>query len=139
MRLHVRPIGARVALDVDSLLSARGTGKPKGNGGDERGDENAEACEAHHGYPPCCQQYLPPALACREHCVPFLVIAWHRPDSAARSVAAAFGEALTAGAAGAVVSPGTRGLQILHGPYLPAACERGMGIELLRNELHPAR
>lgn len=28
-------------------------------------------------YPPCCQQY-PPERADRLHCVPFLVMAWHR-------------------------------------------------------------
>jgi len=30
-------------------------------------------------HPPCCQQYFDPGFALRLHCVPFLVIAWHRP------------------------------------------------------------
>jgi hypothetical protein len=45
---------------------------------------------------------------------------------------------LDAGAVG-VVAAGTGGLQFLQAPYLAAACDSGIGIELRRRELHPAR
>jgi len=37
------------------------------------------------------------------------------------------------------MAPRTGGLQILQGVYFVAAWDSGIGMELLRNELHPAR
>jgi hypothetical protein len=56
-----------------------------------------------------------PAFAFREHCVPFVVIAWQRPDSTARSKEFVFAKRLLDGWDDAAVSAGTDGRQILHG------------------------
>jgi hypothetical protein len=56
-----------------------------------------------------------PAFAFREHCVPFFVIAWQRPDSTARSEKFVFAERLLDDWDDAAVSAGTGGRQILHG------------------------
>jgi hypothetical protein len=67
---------------------------------------------------PCCQQNWLPTLAFRLHCVPFLVVAWQRVDSAALETGGVLGFGDPARTGSARPKPRIGGRQTLHGPNL---------------------
>jgi len=86
-------------------------------------------------YTSCCQQYLLPGFAFLEHWVPFFVVAWQRPDCAARAAGAVFGKTALAVAGVFVLALSTGGLQSLQGWYFAAASLSVVAILLARSEL----